>query len=64
MMHLTLKRLEASGSSEFRVGRELGTSSWIWCGVGVGLGKRCGMWSRWRVDVGAGNGIWSVKNRF
>jgi hypothetical protein len=21
------------------------------------------MWSRWRVDGGAGNGIWSVKNK-
>jgi hypothetical protein len=27
------------------------------------LGRRCGMWSNWRVDWGAGNGIWSIKNK-
>jgi hypothetical protein len=27
------------------------------------VGRRCGIWSSWRVDeVGAGNGIWNVKN--
>jgi hypothetical protein len=26
------------------------------------VGRRSGMWSSLRVDVGAGNGIWSVKN--
>jgi hypothetical protein len=25
--------------------------------------RRCGMWSRWRLDGGAGNRIWSVKNK-
>jgi hypothetical protein len=26
-------------------------------------GRRCGMWISPRVDCGAGNGIWSVKNK-
>jgi hypothetical protein len=30
---------------------------WRWGGVG----RRYGMWSSWRVDGGAGNGIWSIK---
>jgi cytochrome c556 len=28
------------------------------------VGRRCGMWSSWKVDGGTGNGIWSVKNKF
>lgn len=28
-----------------------------------GAGSRCGIWSRGRVDGGAGNGIWSVKDK-
>jgi hypothetical protein len=29
-----------------------------------GLGKRCGMWSSWRVGGwGARNGIWNAKNK-
>jgi hypothetical protein len=32
---------------------------WRWSGVG----KRYGIWSSRRVDVGVGNGIWSVKNK-
>jgi hypothetical protein len=59
MMHLTLKRLEAR---KFRgqVGwAGDGESMWKWGDVW----RRCGMWKRWRVDVGAGNGIWSVKTK-
>jgi hypothetical protein len=37
----------------------LGASTWRWGGVG----RKCVMWSRWRVDGGTGNGIWSVKNK-
>jgi hypothetical protein len=33
-------------------------STWIWGKVG----RRCGIWSSQKVD-GAGNGIWSVKNK-
>jgi hypothetical protein len=47
MMHLTLKRLETPGSLEGQVG---------W-GGGVG----CGADGGW--VGGAGNGIWSVKNK-
>jgi hypothetical protein len=30
---------------------------------GRGVGRRCGMWSRWRVDGVSGNRIWSIKNK-
>ena len=48
MMYLTLKRLEAPGSLEFR---------WVveWehlCGKLGGVGRRHGMWSRQREDGG------------
>jgi hypothetical protein len=50
MMHLALKRLEGPESLEVRWGE---------------LGRRCEMWSSRRVngEQGAGNGIWSVKNK-
>jgi hypothetical protein len=28
-----------------------------------GVERRCGMWSRGRIDGEIGNGIWSVKNK-
>jgi hypothetical protein len=28
------------------------------------VGRRCGMWSNWRVGVEGGNGIWNVKSEF
>jgi hypothetical protein len=58
MMHLALKRLETPGSLEIgRVGVGVGALMWRWGGVG----RRCGMWNRWRVNEGAGNELWSVK---
>jgi hypothetical protein len=53
MMHLTLKRLEIPGSLEL-----------MWGGRWGEVGRRYGMWSSRRVDGGAENGIWSVKNKF
>ena len=59
MMHLTLKRLEAPGSLEVRWG-----GGW---GIHVETGSRGE--ERWDVEQleggwgGAGNGIWSVKNK-
>jgi hypothetical protein len=48
MIHLTLKRLEAPGSLEFRWGR----------GWGHPHGNMGGVWNSQRVDdEGAGNGI-------
>jgi hypothetical protein len=57
MIHLILERLEATGNLEVRWGREVGASMWRQGGVG----RRCGMWSSWRVDGGVGNGTRSVK---
>jgi hypothetical protein len=55
MMHLTLKRLETTGSLEVRYdgGGYIQVET-------VALGSRCGMWSIQRVDGGAWNGIWNV----
>jgi hypothetical protein len=59
MMHLTHKRLEATGSLEVRWGGGVEVSMWR-----QGVGRKCGMWNSLRVDrVGVGNGIWSVKNK-
>jgi hypothetical protein len=46
MMHLTLKRLEDSGSLEIRWGGGWGHRCREW----VGWGGSCGMWNSWRVD--------------
>jgi hypothetical protein len=46
MMHLTLKRLEATGNLEVRWDGGLRASTWRQSGVG----RRYGMWNRWRVD--------------
>jgi hypothetical protein len=27
------------------------------------MGRRCGLWSSWRVDGKVANGIWSIKNK-
>jgi hypothetical protein len=58
-MHLTLKRLEAPGSLEIR---------WVE-GGGIHVKTRWGGQEVWDVEqlevgLGAGNGIWSVKNDF
>jgi hypothetical protein len=58
MMYLTLKGLEAPGSLEVRWGEGRG----IHMETRDGVGRRCGMWRRQKVDGGAWNGIWSVKN--
>jgi hypothetical protein len=47
MMHLTLKRLEASGSLEVRWGGWWGHP----CRDGGRVKRRCGMWNIWKVDV-------------
>jgi hypothetical protein len=59
MIYLTLKRLEAPGSLEVRLGRGWGHP------LGYRVGWRCRMWSRCRVDWGGGTGNWirSVKNK-
>jgi hypothetical protein len=54
-MQLTLKRLEATGSLEVRQGGGIHVETGVW-GGGVG----CGAVRGW---MGAGNGIWSVKNK-
>jgi hypothetical protein len=57
MIHLTLKRLEASGSLEIRW-----SSGWGWdilVETGRQIGRRYGIWNSQR-RVG-GNKIWSVK---
>jgi hypothetical protein len=50
------------GTREFRgqVGWEVEASMWR---QGWGVWRRCGMWSSWRVNGEAGDGIWSVKNK-
>jgi hypothetical protein len=59
IMHLTLRRLEASRSLEGRRGRGYGHSH-----GGRGMGRRYGMWNSRRVNWDGGNKIWSVKNKF
>ena len=49
---------ETGGPREFIEARWASTRSW------GGVGRRCGMWSRQRVDGEAGNGIWSVNIYF
>jgi hypothetical protein len=56
MMHLTLKRLEAQGSLEVRWGGGIHVET-------GGLGRRCGIWSSWRVNRVIGNRIWRIKNK-
>jgi hypothetical protein len=53
---------ETGGPREFRgqVGWQVGASTWRWGEVG----RKCAKWSSWRLDVGAKNGIWSLKNGF
>jgi hypothetical protein len=59
-MHLTLKRLESPREFRGQVRWQVRASTWRQGGVG----RRCGMWSRRKVDGGrAGIGIWSVKNK-
>jgi hypothetical protein len=48
----SFKIVEAQGSLEVRWGGG-GASTWRRGGVQ----RRCGMWSSWRMDEGAGNGI-------
>jgi hypothetical protein len=56
MMHLTLKRLQASLKFRGQVGWGVGTSMWR-----QGLWRRYGMWNSQRVDKGGvGNKIWGV----
>jgi hypothetical protein len=59
MMHLTLKRLEATGSLEVRCGGDIHVETGGWKG-----GMGCGTVGE--VDGGWGNKIWSVKenNKF
>jgi hypothetical protein len=54
MMYLTLKRLEALGSSEVMWGR-----GWGHPRGEKGLGRRYGMWNSLRVDW-EGSKIWSA----
>jgi hypothetical protein len=58
MMHLTLKRLEAPWSLEFRCGGSRG----IHVKMGWGGEK---VWDVEQIEgvLGAGNGIWTVKNK-
>jgi hypothetical protein len=55
MKHLTLKRMEAPGSLEVRWEELPRGDRWGW-GEGVGCGAL-------KVEGGAGNGIWSVKDK-
>jgi hypothetical protein len=59
MMHLTLKRLEASREFRDQMGWRVGTSMWRRDMVGRG----CGMWLE-DESGGAWNGIWSIKMNY
>jgi hypothetical protein len=57
LMHLILRRLEALGSLEVRWdgGGDIHVETEV-------MRRRCGRWSNQKLDEGAGNGIWNVKN--